>query len=367
MTNDTPVRVEQVDREAANDMLRRLQAYDIYLHQKSACLSDNGPVRQAFARRRLASTQEAYRMGFMRALYPRGWSEDDGADYDAMMCEDLASIATANAQLREACSGIAEDFMTSEGHHPGYVLIPTAVFERVADAVKPAWRDDLTTPPQPPVVKPGAEEALPGVLIEGEFMPVRVLVGSCVYLWQADAQITVDHAMAAQIAAALPTPAVADSAAGAGLDRENVAVFRDAEPGNVGTQGDAPRSDDCSAVTSGQAGTAGVIAPSVPRTRKGETIAGRNPGWAVEDVQTACRSAMDKTDAILALTTPASARTDGLVEAAKAALATMRHARVFIGSREKMHPDGQALYDADVAALAAALSADEAARKRVEP
>lgn len=45
-----------------------------------------------------------------------------------------------------------------------------------------------------------------------------------------------------------------------------------------------------------------------------------------------------------------------LREAAAAALLTLRHARVFIGSREKMHPDGQALYDSDVAALAAALT-----------
>ncbi|MBX9816167.1 MAG: phage Gp37/Gp68 family protein [Sphingomonas sp.] len=41
--------------------------------------------------------------------------------------------------------------------------------------------------------------------------------------------------------------------------------FTNAEPGNVGTQGDAPCSDDCGAVTSGQAGIRGVVARPIPR------------------------------------------------------------------------------------------------------
>ena len=53
---------------------------------------------------------------------------------------------------------------------------------------------------------------------------------------------------------------------------------------------------------------------------------------------------------------PPVAQEEGVEEAAAAALLTLRHARLFIGSRQKMHPDGQALYDSDVAALAAALS-----------
>lgn len=35
------------------------------------------------------------------------------------------------AERDEALKGFDDDFMTSETHHPGYVLIPTAVFERV--------------------------------------------------------------------------------------------------------------------------------------------------------------------------------------------------------------------------------------------
>ena len=54
-------------------------------------------------------------------------------------------------------------------------------------------------------------------------------------------------------------------------------------------------------------------------------------------------------------------------EAVEAALLTMRHARVFIGSRQKMHPDGQALYDADVEVLSAALASLSPAQPEVEP
>lgn len=34
-------------------------------------------------------------------------------------------------EVEGALSGIADDYMTSETHHPGYVLIPTAKFERL--------------------------------------------------------------------------------------------------------------------------------------------------------------------------------------------------------------------------------------------
>lgn len=37
--------------------------------------------------------------------------------------------------VREAVEGIADDYMTSETHHPGYVLIPTAKFEQILAAL----------------------------------------------------------------------------------------------------------------------------------------------------------------------------------------------------------------------------------------
>lgn len=40
--------------------------------------------------------------------------------------------------LREAVEGIDDDYMTSEKHHPGYVLIPTAKFEQIVSAAERA-------------------------------------------------------------------------------------------------------------------------------------------------------------------------------------------------------------------------------------
>jgi hypothetical protein len=37
----------------------------------------------------------------------------------------------SSVDCREAIAGIADDYMTSEVHHPGYVLIPTERFERL--------------------------------------------------------------------------------------------------------------------------------------------------------------------------------------------------------------------------------------------
>ena len=40
-----------------------------------------------------------------------------------------------------------------------------------------------------------------------------------------------------------------------------------------------------------------------------------------------------------------------VIRAIKETIITMRHARVFVGSREKMHPTGQSLYDDNVKSL----------------
>ncbi|ARS27646.1 hypothetical protein [Sphingomonas sp. KC8] len=50
---------------------------------------------------------------------------------------EAATRATPPAQdaLREALEGFADDYITSENHHPGYVLIPTAKFERICAAL----------------------------------------------------------------------------------------------------------------------------------------------------------------------------------------------------------------------------------------
>lgn len=46
-----------------------------------------------------------------------------------------AVAAESQAQLaREALLGVSSDFMTSENHHPGFVLIPTTRFEQLRAA-----------------------------------------------------------------------------------------------------------------------------------------------------------------------------------------------------------------------------------------
>jgi len=47
----------------------------------------------------------------------------------------LVAIGAAQDELRKAVEGIDDDYMTSEAHHPGYVLIPTAKFEQIVGAL----------------------------------------------------------------------------------------------------------------------------------------------------------------------------------------------------------------------------------------
>jgi len=45
--------------------------------------------------------------------------------------------ATDVAALVKAAKAMAEDHMTSEHHHPGYVLVPTVAFEQMRQALAP--------------------------------------------------------------------------------------------------------------------------------------------------------------------------------------------------------------------------------------
>ena len=66
---------------------------------------------------------------------------DSGAidDYDhTPAAKALAAERAASALLRAAISGVDRDFMTSEKHHPGYVLIPAAKFEQLCVALHDA-------------------------------------------------------------------------------------------------------------------------------------------------------------------------------------------------------------------------------------
>lgn len=60
----------------------------------------------------------------------------DGADWKvrALAAEAKHSALIERVKVLEgALAGIADDFMTSEKHHPGYVLIPKAKFEQLCE------------------------------------------------------------------------------------------------------------------------------------------------------------------------------------------------------------------------------------------
>jgi len=88
------------------------------------------------------------------------WGEDEHADpagrlrawavaldrlanemLESALLIDDAPMATkldqdgGSGDLMEALRGFADDYMTSETHHPGYVLIPTSKFERICSAL----------------------------------------------------------------------------------------------------------------------------------------------------------------------------------------------------------------------------------------
>lgn len=54
----------------------------------------------------------------------------DDVDLDAADAV-LSAIAERNLSLSCALAGFGSDYMTSERHHPGYVLIPTEQFDRI--------------------------------------------------------------------------------------------------------------------------------------------------------------------------------------------------------------------------------------------
>lgn len=58
----------------------------------------------------------------------------------------IAALLDRGERVLEAAGGIADDCMTSEHHHPGYVLIPTAKFEAIR-AASGMMDNETPTPP----------------------------------------------------------------------------------------------------------------------------------------------------------------------------------------------------------------------------
>jgi len=50
---------------------------------------------------------------------------------------DATPVATDVAALVEAAKAMGDDYMTSEHHHPRYVLVPTVAFEQMRQALAP--------------------------------------------------------------------------------------------------------------------------------------------------------------------------------------------------------------------------------------
>jgi hypothetical protein len=72
-----------------------------------------------------ASHLEAVNYGVGSALMDEAWAA----------CKRAADILPLHEACVEALRGIGDDYMTSERHHPGYVLIPTAKFEQIQAAL----------------------------------------------------------------------------------------------------------------------------------------------------------------------------------------------------------------------------------------
>lgn len=70
------------------------------------------------------------RYAFDEAAIYVAWASDEIAD----LLKHRSAIAELNERFRVAIAGIEDDFMTSERHHPGYVLIPTEKFEALRAA-----------------------------------------------------------------------------------------------------------------------------------------------------------------------------------------------------------------------------------------
>lgn len=72
----------------------------------------------------------------LSAAFGREFRVGDGR-LDDVDLDAADTILALDNTLRSAVEGIGDDYMTSERHHPGYVLIPTAKFDAILAALSP--------------------------------------------------------------------------------------------------------------------------------------------------------------------------------------------------------------------------------------
>lgn len=142
MTDKTELEVTQADREAAADLWINVDGdapTRAILHEADRYRFghyDHTPAVQAFARHRLATRAPdptpvawMYQCGRSRIV-----KENDDLGLSGYTKTPLYAHPPADG-LVEACIGISDDYMTSETHHPGYVLIPTEQFNAITQAL----------------------------------------------------------------------------------------------------------------------------------------------------------------------------------------------------------------------------------------
>ncbi len=66
----------------------------------------------------------------MRTFYKRGYGPGDGS----------SAIDNSHNEFAALWQDAIDDHMTSENHHPGFVLIPTTTFEAAKAAIKETIR-----------------------------------------------------------------------------------------------------------------------------------------------------------------------------------------------------------------------------------
>lgn len=70
------------------------------------------------------------------------WKAELERDFKVLR-KDYGRAALLIASIQHACVGIDADYMTSEVHHPGYVLIPVEKFEAIRAAVREPVRQEV--------------------------------------------------------------------------------------------------------------------------------------------------------------------------------------------------------------------------------
>lgn len=115
-----------------------VEAFKLNPYEKRRARDDD--VRTLLAdHARLEGENERLRNELDDALHDYGNAESEAKAAEADNEDLKAALTEARrevSELREGLAGFADDYQTSEHHHPDHVLIPKATFERVAALIQ---------------------------------------------------------------------------------------------------------------------------------------------------------------------------------------------------------------------------------------